>query len=69
MVKNGINCWLCYKVAKATGADEVPAVRETLGKMSALESTLSGMIYGQIENAKIGQKILKHLIDVLCMQP
>ena len=42
----------CYKVAKATGADDVPAVRETLGKMSALESTLSGMIYGQIENAE-----------------
>ena len=40
---------LCSKVAKATGADEVPAVRETLGKMSALEATLSGMIFGQIE--------------------
>ena len=43
---------LCSKVAKATGADEVPAVRETLGKMSALEATLSGMIFGQIEKAE-----------------
>ena len=50
---------LCYKVAKATGADEVPAVRETLGKMSALESTLSGMIYGQIENAENWPKNFK----------
>ena len=30
---------LCSKIAQATGADQVPAVRETLGKMAAVEST------------------------------
>ena len=43
---------LCNKVAKATGADQVPAVKETLGKMSSLEANLSGMIHGQIEAAE-----------------
>ena len=43
---------LCNKVAHATGANEIPAVRETLGKMSSLEANLSGMIYGQIEAAE-----------------
>ena len=43
---------LCSKVAQATGADQVPAVRETLGRVAALESTLSGMIHGQIEAAE-----------------
>ena len=43
---------LCNKVAKATGADQIPAVRETLGKMSSLEANLSGMIHGQIEAAE-----------------
>ena len=43
---------LCSKVAKATGADQVPAVRETLGRVAALESTLSGMVHGQIEAAE-----------------
>tara|TARA_B100001540_G_scaffold250604_1_gene226618 strand:- start:1110 stop:2180 length:1071 start_codon:yes stop_codon:yes gene_type:complete len=50
---------LCSKVAKATGADEVPSVRETLGKMSALEATLSGMIFGQIEKAEDWPKSFK----------
>jgi 4-hydroxyphenylacetate 3-monooxygenase len=39
---------LCSKVANATGADQVPAVRETLGKMSAVESTIAGLVHGQI---------------------
>ena len=43
---------LCSRVTKATGADQVPAVRETLGRMAALEATLSGMIHGQIEAAE-----------------
>tara|TARA_B100001559_G_scaffold119960_1_gene100951 strand:- start:80 stop:856 length:777 start_codon:yes stop_codon:yes gene_type:complete len=43
---------LCNKVAKATGADQVPAVKETLGKMSSMEANLSGMIHGQIEAAE-----------------
>jgi 4-hydroxyphenylacetate 3-monooxygenase len=39
---------LCSKVAQATGADQVPAVRETLGKMAAVESTIAGLVHGQI---------------------
>jgi len=43
---------LCSKVAHATGAIEVPVVKEVLGNMAALEATLSGMIHGQIEAAE-----------------
>ena len=43
---------LCSKVTQATGADQVPAVRENLGRMAALEATLAGMIHGQIEAAE-----------------
>ena len=39
---------LCAKVAQATGADQVPAVRETLGKMAAVEATIAGLVHGQI---------------------
>jgi 4-hydroxyphenylacetate 3-monooxygenase len=40
---------LASRVAQATGADQVPAVRETLGRLAALEATLGAMIHGQIE--------------------
>ena len=43
---------LCSKVAQATGAIEVPAVLEVLGRMSAQEASLAGMIHGQIEAAE-----------------
>src|SRR2546430_2215534 len=39
---------LCSKIAQATGADQVPAVRETLGKMAAVESTIGGLVHGPI---------------------
>src|SRR5215468_1084225 len=39
---------LCSRIANATGADQVPAVRETLGKMAAVESTIGGLVHGQI---------------------
>jgi 4-hydroxyphenylacetate 3-monooxygenase len=39
---------LCSKVANAAGADQVPAVRETLGKMSSYEAMIAGMVNGQI---------------------
>ena len=39
---------LCSKVAQATGADQVPAVRETLGKMAGVEATIGGLVNGQI---------------------
>jgi 4-hydroxyphenylacetate 3-monooxygenase len=40
---------LASRVAQSTGADQVPAVRDTLGRLCALEATLGGMIHGQIE--------------------
>jgi 4-hydroxyphenylacetate 3-monooxygenase len=39
---------LCSKVAHATGADQVPAVREKLGMMAAYEAMIGGMVNGQI---------------------
>lgn len=39
---------LCSKVAQVTGADQVPAVREKLGQMSAVEGAIAGMVNGQI---------------------
>jgi 4-hydroxyphenylacetate 3-monooxygenase len=43
---------LCSKVAQATGAHEIPAVRETLGRMASLEALIAGVIQGQIEAAE-----------------
>lgn len=39
---------LCNKIAAATGAIEVPAVKERLGKIAAQESMIAGMVNGQI---------------------
>ncbi len=39
---------LCSKIAHATGADQVPAVREALGRVSAYEAMIAGMVNGQI---------------------
>ena len=43
---------LCSKVTKSTGADQIPAVRESMGKMAAQEAAIAGMIHGQIEGAE-----------------
>ncbi len=43
---------LASRVARASGADQVPAVRETLGRLAALEAALGGMIAGQIQDAE-----------------
>ncbi len=40
---------LCSRISKATGAYEVPAVKELLGRMASLESTMAGMVHGQID--------------------
>jgi 4-hydroxyphenylacetate 3-monooxygenase len=40
---------LANRVVMASGADQIPAVREVLGRLAALEATLGGMIMGQIE--------------------
>ena len=39
---------LCSRIAHATGADQVPAVREKLGEMAAVEATIGGLVNGQI---------------------
>ncbi len=43
---------LASRVTQASGADQVPAVRETLGRLAALEASLGGMIAGQIQDAE-----------------
>ncbi len=43
---------LASRITQASGADQVPAVRETLGRLSALEATLGGMIAGQVQDAE-----------------
>ena len=43
---------LASKIAQASGASEVPAVREVLGRFAALEAALGGMIAGQIQDAE-----------------
>ncbi|MBM7046563.1 MULTISPECIES: 4-hydroxyphenylacetate 3-hydroxylase family protein [Rhizobium] len=43
---------LASRITQSSGADQVPAVRETLGRLAALESALDGMIHGQIECAE-----------------
>lgn len=43
---------LASRVAGASGADQIPAVREVLGKLAAWEATLHGLIMGQIQSAE-----------------
>lgn len=43
---------LASRIAQASGANEIPAVREVLGRFAALEATLGGMIAGQIQDAE-----------------
>ena len=43
---------LASRIAQASGANEVPAVREVLGRFAALEGALGGMIAGQIQDAE-----------------
>jgi 4-hydroxyphenylacetate 3-monooxygenase len=37
------------RITQASGADQIPAVRETLGKLAAWEATLGGIVMGQIQ--------------------
>ena len=47
--KMGLIVGLASRVCQTNGVDKIPAVRETLGRLAALEATIGGMIYGQIE--------------------
>ena len=43
---------LASRITQASGADQIPAVKETIGRLAALEATLGGMIAGQIQDAE-----------------
>lgn len=43
---------LASRITQASGADQIPAVREVLGRLAALEATLGGMIAGQTQDAE-----------------
>ena len=48
-VKLGLIVGLASRITQANGIDKVPAVRETLGRLAALEATIGGLVQGQIE--------------------
>jgi 4-hydroxyphenylacetate 3-monooxygenase len=50
--KLGLLVGLASRVAQSTGADQVPAVRETLGRLAANEALLSGLVDGQVGAAE-----------------
>jgi 4-hydroxyphenylacetate 3-monooxygenase len=37
------------RICQANGIDKIPGVRETLGRLAALEATIGGLVQGQIE--------------------
>jgi 4-hydroxyphenylacetate 3-monooxygenase len=41
---------LASRVTQSSGADQIPAVRETLGRLAAFEATLGGLIAGQVQD-------------------
>jgi 4-hydroxyphenylacetate 3-monooxygenase len=47
--KMGLIVGLASRMCQANGVDKVPAVRETLGRLAALEATIGAMVNGQIE--------------------
>jgi 4-hydroxyphenylacetate 3-monooxygenase len=47
--KMGLIVGLASRICQANGIDKIPAVRETLGRLAALEATIGGMVNGQIE--------------------
>ena len=47
--KMGLIVGLASRMCQANGVDKVPAVRETLGRLAALEATIGALVNGQIE--------------------
>lgn len=43
---------LASRITQSTGADQIPAVKETLGRLAAMEALLGGLIAGQIQDAE-----------------
>lgn len=47
--KMGLIVGVASRICQANGIDKIPAVRETLGRLAALEATVGGLVQGQIE--------------------
>ena len=47
--KMGLLVGLASRMCQANGVDKIPAVRETLGRLAALEATIAALVNGQIE--------------------
>jgi len=47
--KMGLIVGVASRVTQANGIDKIPAVRETLGRLAALEATIGGLVQGQVE--------------------
>jgi 4-hydroxyphenylacetate 3-monooxygenase len=47
--KMGLIVGVASRVTQANGVDKIPAVREMLGRLAALEATIGGLVQGQIE--------------------
>lgn len=47
--KMGLIVGLASRICQANGIDRIPAVRETLGRLAALEATIGGVVQGQVE--------------------
>ena len=43
---------LASRITQATGAEKIPVVQDTLGRLAALEASIEHMILGQIENCE-----------------
>src|SRR5262249_59702791 len=47
--KMGLIVGLASRMCQANGVDKIPAVRDTLGHLAALEATIGGPVHGHIE--------------------
>lgn len=47
--KMGLIVGLASRITEANGIDKVPAVRELMGRLAALEATIGGLVAGQIQ--------------------
>ncbi|HEY3917154.1 MAG TPA: 4-hydroxyphenylacetate 3-hydroxylase N-terminal domain-containing protein [Stellaceae bacterium] len=47
--KLGLLCGVLNRVAKVSGTDNIPAVRDMLGQMASYEALIGGLVHGQID--------------------
>jgi 4-hydroxyphenylacetate 3-monooxygenase len=47
--KMGLIVGVASRTCSANGIDKIPGVRETLGRLAALEATIGGLVHGQID--------------------